>query len=136
MYPDIAAIRRLGEQVKGFLRERLRAESIQDDWDPEILQIGLRLILWIGHHLRRDPPRRGRPDERLALRHAATTIRERDRLIPVLFKLRPDERARMEELMTMNVAAGKGVRVPLDQISEFRPEFVPPKIGRATTSGA
>ncbi|MFO0961207.1 MAG: efflux RND transporter permease subunit, partial [Isosphaeraceae bacterium] len=43
---------------------------------------------------------------------------------------RPDERARMEELMTMNVAAGKGVRVPLDQISEFRPEFVPPKIGR------
>jgi multidrug efflux pump len=61
----------------------------------------------------------------------ATTIREGDRLIPVLFKLRPDERSRMEEMRTLNVVgSATGARVPLDQISTFRPEFAPPKVCR------
>ena len=33
---DVATIRRLGEQVKGFMREFPGSDNIQDDWDPEV----------------------------------------------------------------------------------------------------
>ena len=128
---DIATIRRLGEQLKGFLRAAPGAETIQDDWEPESLQIGLQV----------DPDRAnvsGISHEDVARLmngalsgFTATTIRERDRLIPVMLKLRPDERSQMEEMRTLNVASlTTGSKVPLDQISTFRPEFVPPKICR------
>ena len=131
MGSDIATIRRLGEQLKGFMREAPGAESIQDDWDPEYLQIGLQV----------DPDRANvsgvsHQDIARLMNGAlsgftATTIRERDRLIPVMLKLRPDERARVEEMRSLNVASlTTGAKVPLDQISSFRPEFVPPKICR------
>ena len=107
------------------------AESVQDDWDPEYLQIGLEV----------DPDRAnvsGISHEDVARLmngalsgYTATTIRERDRLIPVVLKLRPDERSKMDEMRTLNVAnLTTGAKVPLDQISTFRPEFVPPKICR------
>ncbi|WP_435018603.1 efflux RND transporter permease subunit [Tundrisphaera sp. TA3] len=131
MGPDVATIRRLGEQVKGFMREFPGAENVQDDWDPEALQIALRV----------DPDRAniaGVSHQDVAALmsgalsgYTATAIRERDRLIPVLFKLRPDERSRMEDMKTLNVVGSRnGARVPLDQISTFTPEFVAPKIGR------
>ncbi len=129
--PDIATIRRLGEQLKGFMRASPGAESIQDDWDPESLQIGLQVdsdranVSGISH------------DDVARLMggalsgFTATNIRERDRLIPVMLKLRPDERSRMEDMRTLNVAGMRtGAKVPLDQISTFRPEFVPPKLCR------
>jgi len=129
--PDIATIRRLGEQLKGFMRQSPGAENIQDDWDPESLQIGLQL----------DPDRAnvsGISHEDVARLmngalsgFTATTIRERDRLIPVMLKLRPDDRSRMEDMRTLNVSGMRtGSKVPLDQISTFRPEFVPPKLCR------
>ena len=131
MGPEIATIRRLGEQLKGFMRAAPGAESIQDDWDPEYLQIGLQV----------DPDRAnvsGVSHEDVArlmngaLSGAtATTIRERDRLIPVLLKLRPDERAQLDEMRSLNVAnLTTGAKVPLDQVASFRPEFAPPKVCR------
>jgi len=61
----------------------------------------------------------------------ATWIRERDRLIPVTFKLRPDERSRFDALRTLKVPTQhEGQRVPLDQVARFSPEAVAPIIGR------
>ncbi len=131
MGPEIATIRRLGEQLKDFMRAAPGAESIQDDWDPEYLQIGLQVdsdranVSGVSHE---DV---ARLMNGALSGYTATTIRERDRLIPVMLKLRPDERARMEEMRTLNVAnMTTGAKVPLDQIGAFRPEFVPPKICR------
>ena len=128
---DPATVRRLGDQIKGFMREFPGTDNIQDDWDPESVQIGLRV----------DPDRANvsgvsHQDVALFVGGAlsgfdATTIRQRDRLIPVTLKLRPDERSRMDDLRTMSVvssrdrregAAGPDRLVP--------PEFIPPKIGR------
>ena len=128
---DPATVRRLGDQIKGFMRELPGTDNIQDDWDPESVQIGLRV----------DPDRANvsgvsHQDVALFVGGAlsgfdATTIRQRDRLIPVTLKLRPDERSRMDDLRTMSVVSSEtGARVPLDQIGSFAPEFIPPKIGR------
>jgi len=129
--PDVATVRRLGEQIKGFMREFPGTESIQDDWGPEYLQIGVRV----------DPDRANvagiSHQDVAAVTNGGlsglvtTTIRERDRLIPVMLRLRPDERGRMEDMKTMNVfGARDNVRVPLDQIATFRTELVSPKVCR------
>ncbi|HEY2155632.1 MAG TPA: efflux RND transporter permease subunit, partial [Isosphaeraceae bacterium] len=120
-----------GDQVKGLLRGFPGATSIQDDWDPEILRLGLRV----------DPERAnlaGVTNQAVASTMngalsgvTATSIRKRDRLIPVVLKLRPDERSRLDDLRTLSVPTGGGsLRVPLDQIAVIRPEAVAPKIAR------
>ncbi|WP_165220148.1 efflux RND transporter permease subunit [Aquisphaera insulae] len=128
--PDLATIRRLGEQVKDLMREHPGATDVQDDWDPEIFRLGLKI----------DPDRAnaaGVTNEAAATvvhgavsGSTATTIRERDRLIPVVLRLRPDERSRVTDLSTLSVPATEGSRVPLDQIAAFRAEAAAPKIAR------
>lgn len=131
MGSDLATLRALGERVKGMLRAYPGTIDIQDDWDPEILQLGLKV----------DSERAniaGVTNQAVAAvmngalsGTAATTIRERDRLIPVTLRLRPDERSRVDDLRTLSVPAGDGTRsVPLDQVASLRPESVAPRIAR------
>lgn len=128
---DVATLRQLGEEVKGFMRELPGTQNIQDDWDPEYLRIGLEL----------DPDRAnvsGVSHEDVAMLmsaslsgYTATNIREGDRLIPIAFRLRPDERGSLEALQALSVVGSQsGARVPLSQIGTLRPEFIPPKIAR------
>ncbi len=129
--PDLTTLRHLCVQVKGLLRGFPGTINIHDDWDPEILQLGLKV----------DPERAnlvGVTNQAVAsvMNGAlsgvtATSIRERDRLIPVVLKLRSDERSRLDDLRTLSVPTGDGTaRVPLDQIAVFRPEAVAPKVAR------
>jgi len=129
--PDLATLRHLGDQVKELLREFPGTTVIHDDWDPEILRLGLKV----------DPERAnltGVTNQAVAKVMngalsgvSATSIRVRDRLIPVVLKLRPDERSRLDDLRTLSVPAGGGtLRVPLDQIAVFHPEAVAPKVAR------
>ena len=129
--PDLATLRRLGEQVKGFLRDDAGSDNIQDDWDPESLQMALRV----------DPDRANMAGVsnqdvaslmNTALSGASPTyVRERDRLIPVTFRLRPDERNRLGDLRTLNlISPSTGARVPLEQVATLKPELIAPRIAR------
>lgn len=130
--PDITTLRHLGEQVKGLLREFPGTTDVYDDWDPEILRLGLKV----------DPERAnlaGVTNQAVASTMngalsgvSATSIRVRDRRIPVVLKLRPDERSRIDDLRTLSVPTGGSgnLRVPLDQIAAFRPEAIAPKVAR------
>ena len=128
---DLATIERLGEQVKGFMREFPGSTDIQDDWDPQILQLALQVdtdranLAGITHQDVASLMGGGLSGT------VTTRIRERDRLIPVTLKLRPDERSRVEDLMTLEAhGAQSGHRVPLDQVGAFRTEMVRPKVMR------
>lgn len=131
MGPDIATLRTLAQESKALMRDFPGATDICDDWEPEVLQLGLQV----------DPQKAslsGVTNQAIAeLMNAAlsgspaTWIRERDRLIPVTFKLRPDERSRFDALRTLKVPTQhEGQRVPLDQVARFSPEAVAPIIGR------
>ena len=62
---------------------------------------------------------------------AVTNLREEDRLIPVTFRLRSDERSRIEEISNLDaVSAMTNVRVPISQVAEFSTQLVSPKICR------
>lgn len=131
MGPDLATLRGLGEQVKGFLRQDAGTENIQDDWDPDTLQVDLRV----------DPDRASMAGvsnrDVASLMNTAlsgstpTLVRERDRLIPVTFRLRPDERNRLGDLRTLSlINPTSGARVPLEQVATLKTEFIPPRIAR------
>lgn len=128
---DIATLRRLGEEVKSFMRDVPGTGNVQDDWDPEYLRIGLKV----------DPDRAnvsgishediGQLMSTALSGYTATSIREGDHSIPIAFRLRPEERADIEALQAMSVIGSQtGARVPLMQVSSFSPELIPPKIGR------
>jgi multidrug efflux pump subunit AcrB len=60
-----------------------------------------------------------------------TYLREEDRLIPIMFRLRPDERARIEEITDLDVVSTvTKMRVPLSQIAQVSADFVSPNIRR------
>ena len=111
--PDLATLRRLGDEVKGRMRDFPGTENIHDDWGPESLRMALEI----------DPDRAnmtGVTNQDIATMtgaglsgYVATTVREGDRQVPVVLRLRPDERSRLEDLKTMQVfSPGQHPRPP------------------------
>jgi multidrug efflux pump subunit AcrB len=58
-------------------------------------------------------------------------IREQDRLIDIMLRLRPPERTRLDDLFSLTaVNTRSGARMPLQQLATFEPQIVTPKIRR------
>lgn len=128
---DIATLRRLNGRVQEIMREYPGSDNIHDDWGPESLQLALEVnsdrvrLTGLSHQDLAGTLAGGLSG------HIATSLRERDRLIPVMFRLRPDERARMEDLLSLTaMGPGNLEGVPLDEVSRFRMQLVTPKICR------
>jgi multidrug efflux pump subunit AcrB len=63
--------------------------------------------------------------------YAPTMLAEGDQKIPIRLRLRPEERAGPDALGSLAlVSTSAGLRVPLSQVVEVRPEMVAPKIRR------
>lgn len=128
---DIEQLRELATRVKHVLYSILGTDNVHDDWDPEVLQVSLDI----------DPEcasLTGITNEDIASLvqtglsgTTSTQLREQDRVIPVVLRLRPEERSRFEDLMNMNaVSSLTNARVPLPQIADIRPSLASPKIRR------
>lgn len=129
--PDAETLRDLASQVKAKLRSIPGTVDIHDDWGDPVFQMGLHI----------DSERAAM--SRLTHQDVAATVatglsglavsqlRERDRLIDISLRLQPSERSRLDDLSDLNlVSAGTGLKTPLRQIAELRPEMVTPKIRR------
>jgi len=128
---EIETLRRLAADTRQQLRSLPGTDNIHDDWEPEVLQLAALInadkanLAGISHE-----------DVALLLQTglsgtAPTYLREEDRLIPITFRLRSDERARVEDLDGIDaVSTTTNVRVPLSQIARFEPQLVSPKICR------
>ena len=128
---DIQTLRRLAAHTRRQLREVPGTDNIHDDWEPEVLQLAAQInpdkanLAAVSHE-----------DVALLLQTglsgtAPTYLRENDKLIPISFRLRSDERARVEDLDSLDaVSTATNVRVPLSQIASFEPQLVSPKICR------
>jgi multidrug efflux pump subunit AcrB len=127
---DLVTLRRLGDEAKHLLRDISGTENIHDDWGPESLQINLQVATDRANMT-------GVTNQDVALTtnaalsgYRATTIREGDRQVPVIIRLRPDERSRIEDMKTLQVFSRTGTQIPLEQVGTFRTEMVSPKIAR------
>ncbi len=128
---DIETLRELASQVKGSLRSIPGTIDVHDDWGDPVFQMTLKI----------DSDRSAMSG--LTNQDVASTVgtglsglsvsyvRERDKLIDMVLRLRPSERSRLDDLYSLNVVnAATGVGMPLRQLAAFERELVTPKIRR------
>jgi multidrug efflux pump subunit AcrB len=115
---DPQLLRSYAERVKGILEETTIAERVRDDWGDESFAV----------HLKTDPDRAniaGLTNHDVAMASLSathgkevTTLREGDKQIPVVARLRMEERAQLGDLRNLYVYAGEGTqKVLLRQVA-------------------
>jgi multidrug efflux pump subunit AcrB len=115
---DIPTLRNLADRVKTILQETTIAERVRDDWGSESFAVNLKT----------DPDRAnlaGVSNIDVAAASATamsgqqvTTLREGDKQIPVVARLRMEERAQLGNLKDLYVYSSQGAqKVPLGEVS-------------------
>jgi multidrug efflux pump subunit AcrB len=129
--PDTETLRGLAAQVKATMRSLPGAIDVHDDWGEPVFQMTLKVdadrcaLSGLTHQDVASAVGTGLSG--LSVSH----VRERDRLIDIVLRLRQSERNRLDDLHSLNVVnAGTGVGMPLRQLAAFEPELVTPKIRR------
>ena len=128
---DVPSLRRMADETKRELRALPGTDNIHDDWDSEVLQVAVTV-----NSEKANMAGVTNQDVAILLQTglsgtSATYLREGDRRIPITFQLRSDERARIEEIASLDAFSSlTNVRVPLSQIAEISSKFVSPKICR------
>ncbi len=128
---DIETLRRTAAETKQALRDIPGTDNIHDDWDSEVFQVPVTVKTDKANMA-------GITNEDVAMLLqaglsgvASTYLREQDRLIPITFRLRSDERARIEEINELDaVSAATNLRVPISQIVDVSMKLASPKIWR------
>jgi multidrug efflux pump subunit AcrB len=117
---DIEPLRRMAEEVKGIFRKVPIADRIRDDWGAESFAVKLKV----------DPDRAnltGISNLDVAASSAAglsgypvSTLRQGNQIIPIVARLRMEERARLSDLQDLYVYSVRGTqKVPLRQVSSL-----------------
>ena len=129
--PDIPTLRALAEETKTVLRGAPQTGDVFDDWGAETLKVSIDV-----DDVRADAAGVTRADvatsTRLALSGTPMTqLREGDRLVDVLLRLRPSERASAGQVRDLYVWSGRSGRaVPLEQVARTSHRMEPQKIVR------
>jgi len=127
----IETLRDLGEQAAAILRAVPTADRVRDDWGADSFKVRLTV----------DPDRAnmaGVSNREVALSSATamngfpvTTLREGDQRIPVLARLRVEERAGLSDIQDLYVYSMQSqARVPLNQVSRIEYGMSTEKIRR------
>lgn len=112
-------LRVIAEQVKAIFRKHPSADRIRDDWGAESFSVKLMV----------DPDRAnfaGVTNLDVALSSAVGmngapvgTLRDKHRQIPIITRMRAEERAQLEDVQNLYVHGAKGEKVPVRQVSRI-----------------
>jgi multidrug efflux pump subunit AcrB len=128
---DIQTLRRLSAGVQAILASRPTAWRIRDDWGAESFSVGLKI----------DPDRAnlaGVTNQDVAVASLAAisgrrvgTLREGHEQIPIVARLRMEERAQLSDLQDLYVFASQGTqKIPLQQVSRIEYSLATEKLQR------
>ena len=126
---DMVTLRRLAERLKAVFRAIPIAERVQDDWGSEGFAVNVLI----------DPDRAnlaGVTNVDVAASTAVAldgyqvgTLREGDKQIPIVARVRTEERAQLADLQSLYVFSSQSSqKIPLRQISSLTYEMQPAKI--------
>jgi multidrug efflux pump subunit AcrB len=129
--PDTGTLRQVASEVKARLRAIPGTIDVHDDWGDPVFQMSLNIdsdrtaMSGLTHQDVATAVHAGLSG------HPVGQIREQDRLIDILLRLRPLERTRLDDLFSLTAVNTKsGVRMPLQQLARFEPQIVTSKIRR------
>jgi multidrug efflux pump subunit AcrB len=128
---DAVELRRLGEQLKGILRSTPLAERVRDDWGAESFSVKLQV----------DPDRANlsgvtnldvaRSSASAISGTTVSTLRDGDRSIPIVARLRSRERAQLSDIAGLHVTPSSGgATVTIQQVSNVNYRLETEKIRR------
>jgi multidrug efflux pump subunit AcrB len=128
---DIGELRALAEEVKGIFRAIPEADRVRDDWGAESFVANLRVEQDRANLA-------GLSNVDVAASSAVgisgfevTSLREGDQQIPIVARLRVDERARLSDIQNLYVYALQSpAKAPLRQVSEVDYQLQSEKIRR------
>jgi multidrug efflux pump subunit AcrB len=128
---SIPELRRLAEEVKTILRAVPDAARVRDDWGADSFRVKLQVDADRANFA-------GVSNLDVALSSVTgvngfpvTTLREGDQQIPVVARLRADERSRLSDVQNLYVFPLQGkTRIPLQQVSTVRYQMDTEKIRR------
>ncbi|MGE3165010.1 MAG: efflux RND transporter permease subunit [Planctomycetota bacterium] len=128
---DAETLRELASEVKNRLRSIPGTIDVHDDWGDPVFQMTLQIdsdrsaMSGLSHQ-----------DVATAVGTglsglAVSQLREHDKLIDIILRLRPSERSQLDDLYSLSVVnLATGVGLPLRQIANFERELVTRKIRR------
>ncbi len=128
---DAATLRALAARLKAVFRALPNADRVRDDWGAEAFTVNLEV----------DPDRAnmaGVTNLDVALSSAVamngrtmSTLREGNRQIPIVARLRQEERAQLDQIQNLYVSSLRGAqKVPISQVSRIAYRLQTEKIRR------
>ncbi len=129
--PDAAQLRAHGDRIKTILRAVPQTGDVGDDWGAEAVKLTVRVDearAAAAHVTNADVAQ----SSMMALSGARlTALREGDRLVDVIMRLRPNERGDASHLRNLYVwSQATGKAVPIEQIATIGATLEPQKIVR------
>ena len=114
---DIPTLRASAEQLKAIFRSDPKAARVRDDWGDESFTLKLQIdsdranMAGISNLDVAESSIAGMNGMQV------TSLREGDKQIPVVIRMRADERARLDDIKNLYVYSQQGARIPLRQVS-------------------
>ncbi|HEV7241317.1 MAG TPA: efflux RND transporter permease subunit [Thermoanaerobaculia bacterium] len=116
---DIAVLRQNAEELKKIFRSIPQAQRVRDDWGDESMMLRLDIDSDRANFAGITNYDVAASSSSAINGRAVTQLRDGNDLIPVVVRLRPEERARMSDVQGLYVVSEKGTRVPLGQVSKI-----------------
>ena len=128
---DIAALRAYAEQVMAVLSGTEKARGIRDDWGAESFSVKLQTDADRANLAGLTNLDVAAASSRGMMGSKVTTLREGDKQIPVMARLRMSERAQPEDIQNLYVYSTQGTqKVPLRQVSSINYDMRTEKLRR------
>lgn len=129
--PEIAVLRDYGDRIKGILRAAPQTSDVADDWGSEASKVTMHIDAAraaAAHVTNADVAQ----TSMMALSGARiTALREGDRLVDVIMRLRPGERGEASHVRNLYVwSSVTGRAVPIEQLATIGAALEPQKIVR------
>jgi multidrug efflux pump len=118
---DTAVLRQEAEKLKAIFRSLPTATRVRDDWGDESVVLRLDIDSDRANFAGITNYDVANSSAAAINGRAVTQLRDGDSLIPVVVRLRPDERASLSDVQNLYVASEKGTaRIPLGQVSKIK----------------
>jgi multidrug efflux pump subunit AcrB len=128
---DPGQLRLLAEKVKAILRGLPDAERVRDDWGAETFSVKLEVDSDRANLAGVTNLDVARSSSAAMSGRVVGALRDGDRQVPIVTRLRAEERAQLEDIENLYVTSAKtGQKVPLRQISRVDYKLQPEKIRR------
>ena len=117
---DTVVLRRYAEKVKAAFRKVPSAERVRDDWGAESVVMRLDIDSDRANLAGLTNYDIANSSSSAINGHFVTQLRDGDTLIPVVARLRPEERSRMSDIENLYVSSSNSTtRIPLGQVSKI-----------------